>query len=202
MEKRSETRFKIQNFSEEAISEMLMMCYKQEVAKRRIPFQNDTETQNKIYKATKWLTGDLKVGLLLYGTIGSGKSTLARAICNLIGILYNSSISSERKGVYRVSALDLAKNVANDPPYFQKLKNQDLLFIDDIGTEPASVKSWGNEYSPVTELIYARYDRQLFTLATSNLANEEFSERYGSRISDRMEEMFETLHYQNKSYRK
>ena len=95
------------------------------------------------------LTGDYKVGLLLYGIVGSGKSTLGKAICNLIGILHNSSISSERKGVFRVSALDLAKNVANDPMYFNKLKNQELLFIDDIGTEPASVKSWGNEFSPV-----------------------------------------------------
>jgi DNA replication protein DnaC len=82
------------------------------------------------------------------------------------------------------------------------LKNQELLFVDDIGTEPASVKSWGNEFSPVTELIYARYDRQLFTIATSNLKDTDFGERYGSRISDRLEEMFERVFYQNKSYRK
>lgn len=108
------------------------MCYQHEVRKRRIPFQEDKETLEKIEKAAKWLTGDYKVGLLLYGIVGSGKSTLGKAICNLIGILHNSSISSERKGVFRVSALDLAKNVANDPMYFNKLKNQELLFIDDI----------------------------------------------------------------------
>jgi chromosomal replication initiation ATPase DnaA len=110
------------------------MCYQHEVRKRRIPFQEDKETLEKIEKAAKWLTGDYKVGLLLYGIVGSGKSTLGKAICNLIGILHNSSISSERKGVFRVSALDLAKNVANDPMYFIKLKNQELLFIDDIGS--------------------------------------------------------------------
>lgn len=202
MEKAIETRFRITNFSQADITEMLGMCYKQEVEKRRIPFQNDSDTQAKIAKAAKWLCGDYKVGLLLYGTIGSGKTTLARAICNLIGILYNSAISSDRKAVYRVSALALAKNVADDPAYFNKLKNQDLLFIDDIGTEPASVKSWGNEYSPVTELIYARYDRQLFTIISSNLKDEDFGDRYGERIADRLEEMFERLHYQNKSYRK
>ena len=178
------------------------MCYQHEVRKRRIPFQEDKETLEKIEKAAKWLTGDYKVGLLLYGIVGSGKSTLGKAICNLIGILHNSSISSERKGVFRVSALDLAKNVANDPMYFNKLKNQELLFIDDIGTEPASVKSWGNEFSPVVELLYARYDRQLFTIATSNLKDSDFGERYGIRIADRMEEMFERIYYQNKSYRK
>ena len=155
---------------------MLLMCYQHEVRKRRIPFQKDKETLEKIEKAAKWLTGDYKVGLLLYGIVGSGKSTLGKAICNLIGILHNSSISSERKGVFRVSALDLAKNVANDPMYFNKLKNQ--------------------------ELLYARYDRQLFTIATSNLKDSDFGERYGIRIADRMEEMFERIYYQNKSYRK
>ncbi|WP_238619211.1 P-loop NTPase family protein [Bacteroides salyersiae] len=196
------TRFKISNYSKNDIAEMLFMCYKHEVEKRRIPFQDDKDTRDKIEKAAKWLTGNYKVGLLLYGSVGSGKSTMGRAIAKLIGILFNSSIGNERKGVYRISALDLAKNVTDDPTYFHKLKNQELLFVDDIGTEPASVKSWGNEFSPVTELIYARYDRQLFTIATSNLKDTDFGERYGSRISDRLEEMFERVFYQNKSYRK
>ena len=202
LETTTETRFRIEGYSKETVQEMLLMCYQHEVRKRRIPFQEDKETLEKIEKAAKWLTGDYKVGLLLYGIVGSGKSTLGKAICNLIGILHNSSISSERKGVFRVSALDLAKNVANDPMYFNKLKNQELLFIDDIGTEPASVKSWCNEFSPVVELLYARYDRQLFTIATSNLKDSDFGERYGIRIADRMEEMFERIYYQNKSYRK
>ena len=78
----------------------------------------------------------------------------------------------------------------------------DGIFIDDIGTEPASIKSWGNEISPVTELLYSRYDRQLFTIITSNLNDKELEERYGLRIADRMAEMFERLHYSNRSYRK
>jgi DNA replication protein DnaC len=181
---------------------MLRMCYQSEVERRNMKYVSDEATLEKIGKAAKFLCGNGKFGLLLYGTVGSGKTTLAKAICNIIGILYNSDLFSERKGVYRISALNLAKSIADDPTYFNKLKNQELLFIDDVGTEPASVKSWGNEFSPVTELIYARYDRQLFTIATSNLADEEFGDRYGERIADRMEEMFERLHYSQKSYRK
>lgn len=178
------------------------MCYKSEVERRCMKYIADTETQEKIAKSAKWLCGNHKFGLLLYGSVGSGKSTLARSICNLIGILYGSGYSADRKGVQRLSALSLAKSMTDDPQYSNKVKNQELLFIDDVGTEPASVKSWGNEFSPVTELLYARYDNQLFTIATSNLSDEDFGERYGSRISDRMEEMFERLHYSQKSYRK
>ena len=41
----------------------------------------DSGTAARIAKAARWLTGDHRPGLLLYGTVGSGKSTLARAIC-------------------------------------------------------------------------------------------------------------------------
>lgn len=178
------------------------MCYRSEVERRMMAFKDDEATKEKIAKTAKWLCGTKKFGLLLYGSVGSGKTTLAKAVCNLIGIIYNNAVSMDRKSVYRISALNLAKTIADDQTYFGRLKNQELLFIDDVGTEPASVKSWGNEFSPVTELIYARYDRQLFTIATSNLADEEFGERYGLRIADRMEEMFERLHYSQKSYRR
>lgn len=193
--------FKIEKFPQKTVEEMLYMFYKSEVERRKIIFKSDSETISKIEKAAKWLCGDYKVGLLIYGSVGSGKTTLAKAICNLIGVLYYSSLSSDRRSVYRISALDLAKKVLEDPNSYSRLKSEDMLFIDDLGTEPESVKSWGNEFSPVTELIYARYDKQLFTIATSNLADKDFKERYGERIADRMEEMFERIHYNQKSYR-
>lgn len=178
------------------------MCYKQEVDKRMIPFKDDTDTNAKIDKAAKWLTGDFKVGLMLYGSVGSGKSTLGRAISNLIGILYDSSKFQERKTVRRISSLEVAKSISDNPDLFNRLKNDELLFIDDIGTEPASVKSWGNEFSPVVELIYSRYDKQLFTIATSNLGENDLEQRYGLRIYDRIQEMFERVSYHNESYRR
>ena len=195
-------RFRITQFDEQTVCSMLLLSYQSEVEMRRIQFISDDNTKEKVSKAAKWLTGNYKVGLMLYGGVGNGKTTLGRSIGNLISILYNSAVSSERKGVCRISALDLAKIVADDPVRFNKLKNIDMLFVDDIGIEPASVKSWGNEYSPVTELVYARYDRQLFTLATSNLNDAELQDRYGIRISDRFNEMFEKVYFTGKSYRK
>lgn len=181
---------------------MLQMCYQTEVESRYKSFVSDSHTLEKIQKAAKWLCSTRKFGLLLYGSVGSGKTTLARSICTLIGILYGSGSYDEQKCVVRVSALELASRVADNPGYLRKLREYEMLFIDDMGVEPASVKSWGNEISPLTELLYARYDMQRFTIATSNLGDDEFAERYGRRIYDRMEEMFDRLHYSNGSYRK
>ena len=194
-------RFRIDKWSEENIKDFLFLAYSKEVEERRSTIIQDEATMTMIAKAAKWLTGDYKPGLLLYGGVGNGKTTLAKAICKTIGILYDSAYSNERKGVCRISALEVAK-CASDPESFTRLRNQEMLFIDDIGTEPASIKSWGNEISPVTELLYSRYDRQLFTIITSNLSDKDLEDRYGQRIADRMTEMFERLHYSNRSYRK
>ena len=194
-------RFRIDKWREENIKDFLFLAYSKEVEERRSTIIQDEATMTMIAKAAKWLTGDYKPGLLLYGGVGNGKTTLAKAICKTIGILYDNAYSNERKGVCRISALEVAK-CASDPESFTRLRNQEMLFIDDIGTEPASIKIWGNEISPVTELLYFRYDRQLFTIITSNLSDKDLEDRYGLRIADRMAEMFERLHYSNRSYRK
>ena len=91
------TRFKIEKFPEQDIAEMLRMCYQSEVERRNMKYVSDEATLEKIGKAAKFLCGNGKFGLLLYGTVGSGKTTLAKAICNIIGILYNSDLSSEKR---------------------------------------------------------------------------------------------------------
>ena len=54
----------------------------------------------------------------------------------------------------------------------------------------------------VWKTISAKAAELLFTLATSNLSDEEMRERYGIRIYDRMEEVFDRLYYKQASYRK
>ena len=193
-------RFKIDRYTED-VPAMLRECYIDEVRRRGRTFQDDQDTADHIAKTAKWLTGGSKTGLILYGTVGNGKTTLSNAIGRLIGLLYNSAYSSERKNVLYVSALRLAEIAKNEPEYFKTLKSCELLAIDDVGVEPSVVKVWGNEISPFVETIYHRYDRQLFTIMTSNLNNDELANKYGERVADRFIEMFDRLPFENKSYR-
>lgn len=178
-------------------------CYIDEVTRRGIPFVDDKDTTAHLNKAARWLVNrNCKPGLILFGTVGNGKTTLARAIGRLIGILYNSASSAERKGVVSVSALELANIAKNQPERFDSIKVAELLFIDDVGVEPSIIKVWGNEISPFVDAIYYRYDRQLFTIMTSNLNEEELGDKYGERIADRFTEMFDKIAFENKTYRK
>lgn len=184
--------------------EMLKLCYRAEVERRGRVFRDDGATNQHIASFAKWLTGGSKrPGLFIYGDPGNGKTTLARAAGTLIAMLYeNESRYEERKGVISVSALELADIAkSDDRARFQQLKNTELLHIDDVGTEPTNVKVWGNELSPLVEILYARYDKQLYTVITSNLYKEDILKRYGIRIEDRLKEMFDFLAFENKSYR-
>ncbi len=200
---RTATRFRISDIDPNELTNMLFNCYKAEVIKRNANFVQDKATEDRIRKAAKWLQGNNKIGLMLYGSsCGTGKTTLANAISNLVNYIYDSPFSSERKTVYRVSALNLVKFYSENPDQYKRFVTQELLFIDDMGTEPASVKIYGNECSPVTELLYTRYDRMSWTIITSNLSDAQIRERYGDRIDDRLKEMFDRMHFQGKSYRK
>ncbi len=171
---------------------------------------HDPGTAERIAKAARWLTGDHRPGLLLYGTVGSGKSTLARAICELIGILHDSPLRSERLVVARTSAPELVelrtpretRTGADGEERFARLRSAPLLFVDDLGVEATAVRAWGNCLTPLIDLLYYRYDRQLFTLVTTNLDRQAIETAYGVRIADRMTEMFDRIAHTGPSYRR
>lgn len=196
-----ETRFKIDKYVED-VPAMLRECYIDEVVRRGLRFKDDEATAEHLNKAAKWITGNYKPGLLLYGSVGNGKTTLIRAIRRLIGVIYDSAYSNERKGLVMVSALELSNIAKEENGRFDKLKKNELLSIDDVGIEPSIIKVWGNEISPFVDTIYFRYDRQLFTIMTSNLSDEQLADKYGERVADRFTEMFDKIAFENKTYRK
>lgn len=199
----SAARFKVDKYTED-IPNMLYECYRYQVEKRGHVLKRDEATIDHIRRAARWLLGaSPKPGLFLYGEPGNGKTTLAKAIAQLIGILYDSPYMNERKGVVIIPASSLTEAARGEKQeLLNRMKTTELLYIDDVGIEPASLKVWGNEVSPLVDLLYYRYDNQLFTIITSNLiGDEDIERRYGARIADRFIEMFDLIGFENKSYR-
>ena len=198
-------RFKIRDLDVETVTKMLYLCYQKEVGNRRIAFNGDKDTKDKIEKTAKWITGDnYKVGLMVYGGVGNGKTTLLRAINDLLSSMYsNRKRWDDNLAIEYVTAIEIFNiTKSDDQSRYKRIKDSDVLFIDDLGVEPITAKVWGNEISPITDIIYHRYDEQLCTIVTSNLSDEALKERYGLRMADRMEEMFDSINSSGVSYRK
>ena len=143
--------------------------------------------------------------LLLVGVNGVGKTTMMLAVKRMLYLLTNEVMTV-------ADAREIAALGKNSPTEFNGLKRCKLLGIDDLGTEAIIVKSYGNEFSPLAELIAARYSSRLFTVITTNLSVvadsqgmevDELQKTYGDRIFDRLREMCNTIRYDGEqpSYR-
>ena len=174
-----------------------------------------------------------KPSLLLYGSLpGTGKTTAARAIERMakgLKAAFDANAIQEQRcreaGKYLplseeermnltmheaaiiiptfYTAGDLANMVDSNKATFEAAKRCNFLIIDDMGTEPVSVRLYGNEFFPIIEVLLHRYNAMLPTIITSNLAFNSISDIYGPRISDRLREMCETLYFsQGESYRR
>lgn len=204
------TRFSI-DLPQDQIANTLYAAYVAEVELRRNKMQLDDDTKSHIKSAAEWL-GDPngKIGFMMTGLYGNGKTTLMLAMCNLINWLFDSAFGKKEKRVRVMKAKEIAwlavdKNTRSD---FEKLYNEEMLAIDELGEEPATIISYGMPFTPIRDLLEERYARQKFTLVTTNLVENkekkifQIKEHYGARVVDRIREMMKIVPFHNESYRK
>jgi DNA replication protein DnaC len=186
----------------EMVPQYLAAAYRSEVERNGGTFRPDAYTQRAVGDVARWLTTHTKPGLMLRGYVGVGKTTVMMAAAKVLAIAAGRTMKI-------VDARAITTMAKNDEREFDKLIKEPLLGIDDLGTEPATVKSWGNALSPVAELLTQRYVGRRFTVITTNLAvkengDDELREVYGERLFDRFREAYNFINYDSKqtSYRR
>lgn len=138
-------------------------------------------------KVAEWLIDSKGMGLCLYGNCGMGKSVLVKYVIPAI-ILKTYGWAFR---VYNARA-------ANDN--IDEVLSKCWICLDDVGTEGMSIKFGEKRYMFPEIMDAVEYDGKCLIM-TSNLTKEEFTERYGDRIFDRMKETMLMIPFNGKSFR-
>ena len=193
--------------SENDLINALTRAYNTEVVARGNKLEAIPRTA--IEKCAQWLAAkDGRVGLLLYGTVGTGKTTMLNAICRVINTFAKPSYSDitlnedKTAAVKVIRAKDVVLAWQDNKVLYKQMCGTELLGIDEFGVEAIDVNTYGNTNEPIIDLLSTRYDKQKCTLISSNLDIETIGDRYGARLQDRFVEMFKTIAFTGKSYRK
>jgi DNA replication protein DnaC len=142
---------------------------------------------------------DLKKGIILFGGVGVGKTTLMRRFVNnqvqsfkMIMCRAVEDMFSQEGDKTLVEYSHPQQISVNGNPFGHQYLG---ICFDDLGTEPES-KYYGKATNVMAEIILNRYDNDLprnMTHITTNLDTKQIFARYGSRVTDRMTEMFNLI---------
>ena len=166
-------------------------------------FLDGSHAHQQIFEVARWLTDpNGKTGLYLCGLYGNGKTTMAKALALLISRLTEIENGyRERKVMRFITAKEICRIFVADMKEYRGLFDEEMLIIDDLGTEPREILQYGNPCTPVIDLIYERYDKRLMTVVTSNLQGDDIEKTYSAKMRDRFREMLQSVVFKNESYR-
>lgn len=181
---------------------LLLSAYKVEVRKRGREYIGTGETEAVVSRLAEILTSPKgRFGVILCGAFGNGKTTMLRALSSTIALCSDCGMWKDRMRLSVVDA-DIIAERAKDQSTFADLCKAELLGIEDMGTEPAEVLSYGNAIRPMSSLLEKRYVTMKPTYITTNMTPTEIKDRYGNRLADRFNEMMDTVVFRNKSFRR
>lgn len=203
------------------LTQLLTECYALQVQQRGREFILDKTTKENIDSVVWWLKDSKKPGLLLYGSYGSGKTTMCNAIRILFGaiIMINDEKKNNRgmfneadnkamdyisrwiKYPHMTTASNIVSLASKDPVEYENTTKQQYLIIDEFGRESIEANNFGTKSEPIIEIIGTRYDRMQTTIVTSNMDDAGIEAKYTGYVSDRFNEIFDKISYENQSYR-
>lgn len=147
-------------------------------------------------------------GLLVIGNFGNGKTstiiTFEKIFQNIKGISFKGYTANEVVGMFEKCGDDISKKE------FERKVNFGTRYFDDVKTE--RIASNFGKVNLFKDILESRYNNKVKTFVTCNFkdgfegdieaALEEFGEKYGGRVHDRLFEMFNIIEFKGKSFRK
>lgn len=126
-------------------------------------------------------------GLLIRGISGLGKTHLVQCIRK-----------NELNPILILSMLEIADEIRLNGEYNINLGNDKIIYLDDVGTEEATVNHYGtkiNFFKNFIEMIYLRNAGKNFNrlMISTNNSFAEIEEKYGFRVRSRMKDMFNVI---------
>lgn len=171
-------------------------------------FVGDIETFRKCPNVNLLSIPDLKKGLLIMGNYGNGKTSVMRALeKSFIGtnIAFKGYSANELVLMYEGCETPFAK-----ADFTKRIMHSGTRYFDDVLTE-RQANNYGKA-NLLKDVIEERYSRRLRTYISCNYPDhaigniekglEQFGEKYGSRVYDRLFDMFNIVEFTGKSYRK
>lgn len=142
----------------------------------------------------------LEKGLYIYGSVGTGKTTFFE-------LLKKTGKSLHEKG-FQTDLTFRNISCGNFVQQFMSMQKHQMqfdinayyknrLYIDDLGVEQLCF----NSYELIGDILFERYRNSARTWITTNLNFNQFAERYGKRLEDRFQKMFNVIEWKGKSFR-
>jgi len=153
------------------------------------------------------ISGRLDAGIFIGGSTGSGKSwamEIMNAYCKIddVQIKFGKIQKPINWGNVRSDAICDEYTATGSIERFKKMS---IVCIQDFGAEPSESLHMGNRVNVLRQIIESRGDRtDQITLITSNLRpNHQWTiDRYGVRVSSRLNEMCNYFEIKGKDRRK
>lgn len=136
----------------------------------------------------------LKKGLLIRGVSGLGKTHLVKCVSK-----------NGLNPILILSMLWIADEIRLNGDFSFSLDGYGIVYLDDVGTEEASTKHYGNVINFFKNFIEGSYlRRQSFDhiMMSTNNSFAEIEQKYGFRVRDRIKDMFNVIDVKGKSMRR
>lgn len=157
---------------------------------------------------SKLSTPSFDKGLLIIGTFGNGKTAAMRVFekifQNIKGMSFKGYTANEVVGIFEKCNTDTLKLE------FDRKVMIGSRYFDDVKTE--RIASNYGKVNIFKDILETRYNNGVKTFITCNfkegfegnveVALEEFGEKYGGRVYDRLFEMFNIIEFKGSSFRK